>query len=88
MKLLFGVGMLLVLCACESMPQVHTSMSYNGQAVHSMDPTDPRFYMDDDKDASGTGVPQVPHYAVDPFCASTCQSKGGGENYCSNACGF
>jgi len=55
-----------------------------------MDLTDPRFYMDDDERTSGGGSasPTVPHYTVDPFCASTCQSKGHSADSCSRGCGF
>ena len=54
-----------------------------------MDLTDPHFYMDDDERASGaTGAPMVPHYTVDPFCASKCQSTGHAADSCNRACGF
>ena len=49
MKPLLGIGMVLVLCACGSAPQVQTSINHNGQSLHSMDLTDPHFYMDDDE---------------------------------------
>lgn len=90
MKLLLGIGMILVLCSCASPGQVHTSFNYNGQSLHPMDLTDPHFYMDDDEHASGagTGLPMVPHYTVDPFCASTCQSRGHSADSCNRACGF
>ena len=90
MKPLLAVGMLLVLCSCGSPGQVNTSLNYNGQSLHSMDLTDPRFYMDDDERTSGGGSASltVPHYTVDPFCASTCQSKGHSADSCSRGCGF
>ena len=90
MKPLLGIGMILVLCACGSPGQVHTSLNYNGQSLHSMDLTDPHFYMDDDEHASAaaTGSPMIPHYTVDPFCASTCQSRGHSADSCNRACGF
>jgi hypothetical protein len=90
MKRLPGIGMTLVLCSCGSPGQVHRSFNYNGQSLHSMDLTDPHFYMDDDERASGgaTGSPAVPHYTVDPSCASTCQSRGHSADSCSGACGF
>ncbi len=90
MKPLLGIAMILVLCACSSPGQVHTSMNYNGQSLHSMDLTDPHFYMNDDDNGSSTagGATMVPHYTVDPFCASTCQSRGNSLNSCNRACGF
>jgi hypothetical protein len=88
MKVLVGIAMLLVLCGCESMPQVQTSMNYNGQSFSSMDLTDPHFYMDDDNKSSSLAAPQMQQYSVDPFCASTCQSRGGTPNACNSACGF
>ncbi len=91
MKSLLGIGMILALCACASPGQVHTSFNTNsnGQSLHSMDLTDPHFYMDDDEHAAGaTGVPMVPHYNVDPFCASKCQSTGHAADSCNRACGF
>ena len=99
MKSLLGIGTMLALCACGSPGQVHTSFSSNGfssngfnsngQSLHSMDLTDPHFYMDDDERASGaTGAPMVPHYTVDPFCASKCQSTGHAADSCNRACGF
>jgi hypothetical protein len=57
--------------------------------MHSMDLTDPRFYMDDDERGSGSaGPPMLPHYTVDSFCASTCQSRGHPADSCNRACGF
>jgi uncharacterized protein YfeS len=55
-----------------------------------MDLTDPHFYMDDDEAGAGvaSAPPSFPHYSVDPFCASSCQSKGGSAGYCDRACGF
>lgn len=89
MKLLLGIGMIVVLCSCSSPGQVHTSFNYNGQPINSMDLTDSHYYMDDDERASGaTGSPMFPHYSVDPFCASTCQSKGHAADACNRACGF
>jgi hypothetical protein len=89
MKLLLGVGMILALCSCGSAPQVHTSLNYNGQSMQSMDLTDPHFYMDDDERASSAaGSPMLPHYSVDPFCASSCQSRGHSADACNRSCGF
>ena len=94
MKSLIGIGMILALCACGNPGQVRTSFSSNGfssngQSLHSMDLTDPHFYMDDDEHASGaTGAPMVPHYTVDPFCASKCQSTGHAAESCNRICGF
>lgn len=89
MKPLLGIGMVVALCACAGPGQVHTSLDYNGQSAHTMDPTDPRFYMDDEH-GSGAGARPVavPHYSVDPFCASTCQSRGRSLDSCNRACGF
>lgn len=89
MKSLLGIGMILALSACGSPGQVHTSFNYNGQSLHSTDLTDPHFYMDDDeRGSSATGAPMVPHYTVDPFCASKCQSTGHTADSCNRACGF
>jgi len=90
MKPLLGIGMILVLCACSSPGQVHTSLNYNGQSLHSMDLTDPRFYMNDDDNGSSAaaGPTMMPHYTVDPLCASTCQSRGHAADSCNRACGF
>ena len=89
MKALLGIGMILVLCACGGPGQVHTSLNYNGQSLHSMDLTDPHFYMDDEERSSSTaGATMVPHYTVDPFCASSCQSRGHSADSCNRACGF
>jgi hypothetical protein len=90
MKPLLGIGMVLVLCACGSAAQVQTSFNHNGQSLHSTDLTDPHFYMDDDERSSGvaTGPSMLPHYAVDPFCASSCQSRGHPADSCNRACGF
>jgi len=90
MKPLLSIGMMLALCACSSPGQVHTSLNYNGQSLHSMDLTDPHFYMDDNEGASAgaTGSPALPHYTVDPLCAATCQSSGHLADSCNRACGF
>jgi hypothetical protein len=90
MKALLGIVAALVLCACSSAPQVHTSFYYDRPPIHSMDLTDPHFYMDDDEAGAGvaSAPPSFPHYSVDPFCASSCQSKGGSAGYCDRACGF
>ena len=89
MRPLLTVGMVLVLCSCSSVGQVQTSLNYNGQSLHSLDLTDPRFYMDDDAGGStASGPPPIPHYTIDPFCASTCQTRGHSADSCNRACGF
>jgi hypothetical protein len=88
MKPLLAIGMLLALCSCSSVGQVQTSLNYNGQSLHSMDLTDPHFYMDDDERGTAVGATALPHYTVDPFCASTCRSTRHSADFCNRACGF
>jgi len=88
MKPLLAIGMLLALCSCGSVGQVQTSLNYNNQSLHSMDLTDPRFYMDDERGPVDAGAPPVSHYVIDPFCESSCQSRGHAADSCNRACGF
>ena len=48
MKAVLTVLAALMLSSCASDGQFRTSTGFNGQAFHSMDMTDPHFYMDDD----------------------------------------
>jgi len=71
MKALFAIAAALLLCSCASDGQFRTSTSFNGQSFHSMDMTDPHFYMDDDAPpASGAAasVPAMPRYGIDGYC--------------------
>jgi hypothetical protein len=85
---LLAIGMLLALCSCSTVSEVRTSLDYNGQSLHSMDLTDPHFYMDDDERGSAAAATALPHYTVDPFCASKCRSRGHSAESCNRACGF
>ena len=87
MKALLVIGIVMLLCSCGTTPQVHTSFSHDGRSFSSMDMTDPHFYMDDDRPAPEVATPPQYH-SVDGFCASNCQSRGGGAGYCNKACGF
>ncbi|HTT38875.1 MAG TPA: hypothetical protein VMH32_14540 [Burkholderiales bacterium] len=87
MKAMLILVAAVMLCACADAPQVHTSMRYNGQSMPSMDMTDPRFYMDDDRPAPELAAPAQVH-SVDGLCASSCLSRGGPAGYCDRACGF
>jgi hypothetical protein len=82
MKALFIIAATLLLCSCASDGQLRTSTSFNGQSFHSMDMTDPHFYMDDDAESS-PGVtanpPAAPHYGIDGYCGY-CQRRGGWSN--------
>jgi hypothetical protein len=72
----------LTLSACASDGQLRTSTSFNGQAFHSMDMTDPHFYMDDDAapgSVAAPSVPAMPHYGIDGYCGY-CQGRGGWSN--------
>jgi len=87
MKVLFVITLTLLLCSCETDSQVHTSLNHNGQAMPGMDFTSPQFYMDDDRPPPDSYSRSQLH-SVDGFCASNCQSRGGGAGYCNKACGF
>jgi hypothetical protein len=79
MKVLVVVAAALMLCSCASDGQFRTSTSVNGQSFHSMDMTDPHFYMDEDAGPSSGGAayaPSVPHYGIDGYCGY-CQRRGG-----------
>ena len=72
----------LTLSACASDGQLRTSTSFNGQAFHSMDMTDPHFYMDDDAPPASTAAPSMPampRYGIDGYCGY-CQGRGGWSN--------
>ena len=82
MRAVFSIVAALVLSSCASDGQLRTSTSFNGQSFHSMDMTDPHFYMDEDA-APGSGVAPsahaIPHYGSDGYCGY-CQGRGGGSN--------
>lgn len=95
MKALLTLAIALLLCSCAIDPQVHTSLNHNGQSLHSMDLTDPHFYMHNDFMDSDGSAPDpaasplmLPHYSMDNFCATRCQGSGHSSGYCNRACGF
>jgi hypothetical protein len=74
MKRIVSLAGLLMLCACGSVPEVRTSFSANGQSLHSMDLSDPHFYMDDDAGSAGVEVtPSRPaYYPMYRLCTPAC----------------
>jgi hypothetical protein len=82
MKGLLIVAATLLLCSCASNGQLRTSTSFNGQSFHSMDMTDPHFYMDDDAGPTPGGAaipPTAPRYGIDGYCGY-CQPRGSWSN--------
>jgi hypothetical protein len=74
--LIAAAALLLSSCAAFDGP-VRTSTSFNGQSIHSMDMTDPHFYMDDDAAPSSNRAPSVqpiPRYGIDGYCGY-CQGR-------------
>jgi len=74
--LIAAAALLLSSCAAFDGP-VRTSTSVNGQSFHSMDMTDPHFYMDDDAAPSsnrGALVQPIPRYGIDGYCGY-CQGR-------------
>ena len=71
----------ILLCSCaEYGPPMRTSVNLDGQSMGSMNMTDPKFYMDDEKPASGNAMPSspIPHYGIDGYCGPTCRRGGAG----------
>jgi hypothetical protein len=73
--LIAGAALLLSSCAEFDGP-VRTSTSFNGQSFHSMDMTDPHFYMDDDAAPSNRApsAQPIPRYGIDGYCGY-CQGR-------------
>jgi hypothetical protein len=81
MKTLVLIAATILLCSCADYgPPMRTSVNLNGQSMGSMNLADPKFYMDDDKPASGNATPPlaIPHYGIDGYCGPACRQGGGG----------
>ena len=95
MKTLFSVMSVLLLCSCAAAPTLQTTLygnTYRSGPTSIDDPRlrAPQFYMDDDKSpVEPAGAPQsFRFHAIDPFCASNCQTSRHSQEYCNRACGI
>lgn len=95
MKALLIAVVLLSLCACSSVPTMHTSVhggSFTTGPTSIDDPRlrSPEYYMDDDNPmANSSGALQTFTFrGVDNFCMATCQSSRHSAEYCNRSCGF
>ena len=74
--LITAAALLLSSCAAFDGP-VRTSTSFNGQSFHSMDMTDPHFYMGDDAappSSRAASVQPIPRYGLYGYCGY-CQGR-------------
>jgi hypothetical protein len=81
MKALLLVAATMLLCSCaEYGPSMRTSANFNGRSVPSMNLTDPKFYMDDDKPAPTDAMPSssIPRLGIDGYCSANCRRTQGG----------
>jgi hypothetical protein len=81
MKLLGLIAATVLLCSCADYgAPMRTSVNLNGQSMGSMNMTDPKFYMGDDKPASGNATPSlaIPRYGIDGYCEPACRRGGAG----------
>ena len=78
MKALWIAAVVLLLPACAAFDgPVRTSTGFDGQSFHSMDMTDPHFYMDDDAappSSRAAPVQPIPRYGLDGYCGY-CQGR-------------
>ena len=84
MKTLLVVAATVLLCSCADYgPPMRTSVNVNGQSMPSMSLTDPKFYMDDDKQAPVAATPSsaTPRLGIDGYCGPNCRRGVSGPGY-------
>jgi len=95
MKMILGALSIVLLCSCAGAPVMQSSFNGSPYSPGPSSADDPRlrapqYYMDDDKSPAQSLNRQQTNqfHAVDNFCNSSCQSRGGTAQYCNQACGY